>query len=1216
MSTGFVFLVFSALLLIHSSIAAIPKNNAGTRARRSGWFALVAGSSLACLALLYQSGYWVMALDEGLIFRGVATWIVLSIFVLCILIGVAVLIRGQLLALGFFGKKWRVIITCSVILLVAAGMVPLLPMGQNVLDATVSIHFVDLWWPPLTLLLAAAFGGCLGEALRLAPPYRIVLLALTLLLTTTYALNRPGYLLQASARSWLISLFVVSTVSICGSALVFAHFCTTIEFKGKTRNTRWALIPTAVILSTVLILLWARSAKLLDGQLSWSSFQSSRACWLVPIVVLSLVVLVLRFRMAEWKPRYPERRRVHPGMLILSVMFLAVWMAALYPFEFAEPSTGFFALLLSATLLGTAADHFPSDYKGLVQIRDWISDRSLSLLKRFKRTPQAVGEGGGALPEAVNTRSMRARGERSSWSSIKTIISSVVFTVIGLIVLALLNEITHMGETIVEPFQYSRLDGVGLAQPQDEGKVIKDPHSELGISMSDRLVSSLGQLKSELMPEIMVVSGQKRGGVASAFTMASSGGGSGETGVSKGGDLQIGKIEIPIELLTAPIRIPVRALLGTTTLNGRVEESATGFTLYVHSSGGDIWTEHVYKKDNDCAEENQYFENGTDSSQKHAARKSTPPTVDAILGCLANRMAFRILAADKKLDLPLTASWPAFLQFRYGLKSSRDYEQSGRYTSLQDAEKHFQEAIRADHQFAMAHYRLGRTFLTDGQPGRALNEFRESINADQTFNAGALAVASTAYDFISYYPEEPAAGLPPASSGRYWDADETGHQELARAIWKKVLISAENPFSASNRFAALVGLCKSSVDESTTSFTAEKLADVNRLSLLAFYYCQAAPTFLDRNELSQRRDDLGNIFSIIAMATQVYRGNFRAGVYDPTTSWVCESLLIDESSINAGQFTRLMFSSGPYNRRALHVYDKALEFSADTSVIECNRAAAAMAANDRSGMDKLGNSAKAHVAAGDEVRSQIKRLIEQRNEDSTHLQQISNDLHAAGTVGFTAEVADASASTLEASVPELVKSDNEKISAYVALARSNYQQAIALDPVNPDALNNYAYLFWTQKLLLSFADQGEEKQTGEFAEKYARQALELCHDHKSQSCATEFNTLGEVLLGRHRMREATVALKEALKLMGPSSNQELTWDLALAYRCTGNSSRAQQLVRDIGLSEAAREVKPFSGFQFAHTENVCAGQSSAKKRNKNIKNIKTAMGLPDSAGSG
>lgn len=1207
MSTGFVLLLFSTLLLIHSSIAAIPKNNPGTRARRSGWFALVAGSSLAYLAWLHYSGYWVIALDEGLIFRGALTWIVLSTFVLCILIGVAILIRGQLLALGFFGKKSDVIITCGVILLLAAGMVPLLPAGQNVLDTTVEIHFLDLWWPPLTLMLAAACGVSLGEALRLAPPYRILLLVLSLLSINMYALSRPGYLLQASARGWLISLFVVSTAAICGGALVFAHFFTTLKFKGKSHNARWALIPVAVLVSAALIFLWARSANLVDGQIFWRRFRSTRAGWLVPIVVLFLVFLILRLRAAEWKPKYPtERRRIHIGMLILSVIFVAVWMAALYPFEFAGPLTGFFALLLSAILLATAADQFPSDYKGLAQIRDWISDRSLSLFKRLKRSPQAAGENGGVPPESAGSRGRRAHGERSSWSSIRTIVSSVVFTVLGLIALALLNEITHMGETIVEPFQYARIDGSGPAQPQDADKVIKDPHSELGISMSDRLVSSLGQLKSELMPEVMVVSGHQRGSVASAFTMASSGG-SGDTGVSKGGDLQIGKIEIPVELLTAPIRIPVRALLGTTTLNGRVEESTTGFTLYVHSSSGDVWTEHVNNKDNDCAEESQHFESGTDSSQKHATRKPIPPTMDAILGCLANRMAFRILVTDKKLDLPLTASWPAFRHFRFGLKSSRDYEQGGRYKSLQDAEKHFQDAIRDDHQFAMAHYRLGRTFLTDGQPGRALNEFRESINADQSFNAGALAVASTSYDFISYYPEEPAAGLPLSSSGLYWDADETGHQELARVIWKKVLLSAENPFSASNRFAALVGLCKSSVDESATAFTAGKPAEANRLSLLAFYYCQTAPNFLEPNEASQRRDDLGNIFANIAMATQIYRGNFQESVYDPVSAWVCESLLIDDSSINAAQFTRLLFSSSPYNRRALHVYDKALEFSPDTQAIECNRAAVALAENDRSGMNKLANSARAHVTAGDEIRSQIKRLIEQRNKDATRLQQISENLNVAGTLGAPPEVTDASASTLAASAQAMVKLDNDKISAYLALARSNYQQAIALDPVNLDALNNYAYLFWTQKLLLSFAGPGEEEQTGELAEKYARRALELCHDHKSQNCAIQFNTLGEVLLGRHKIRDAMAALKEALKVMGPTSNQELRWDLALAYLCAGNSSGARQEIKAISLSEATREVKPFSGFQLTQTENVCAGPPSAKKRKKMNKNTKIAM---------
>jgi len=134
---------------------------------------------------------------------------------------------------------------------------------------------------------------------------------------------------------------------------------------------------------------------------------------------------------------------------------------------------------------------------------------------------------------------------------------------------------------------------------------------------------------------------------------------------------------------------------------------------------------------------------------------------------------------------------------------------------------------------------------------------------------------------------------------------------------------------------------------------------------------------------------------------------------------------------------------------------------------------------------------------------------------------------------------------------------------YYRLTLQEYESAIEQSPSNLDALNGYAYTFWSwrRRAFAEKSPDGPEPEMALKAEKYARQAVRLARDNVTKADETTYlSTLGEVLLGQGRVEEAREVLKQAVpKTPQRAAFDEIRWDLAQADLCARSTNESLKL---------------------------------------------------------
>jgi len=199
----------------------------------------------------------------------------------------------------------------------------------------------------------------------------------------------------------------------------------------------------------------------------------------------------------------------------------------------------------------------------------------------------------------------------------------------------------------------------------------------------------------------------------------------------------------------------------------------------------------------------------------------------------------------------------------------------------------------------------------------------------------------------------------------------------------------------------------------------------------------------------------------------------------------------------------------PYLRFSLKYHQQALKLLPENATLRCNVASDSLELGDRDPMEQLNDIAEAHRELG-------RSLAESARSES----------------------------------------DKEESAALYRKALQELNRAIDRKPYDMDALNEYAYDFWSWRLLHPFSQStlAPDFDMGQAAEHYARRAANVALRSSSITTIVQVqSTLGEVLLALGRPDEAIQELDKARKTADKGWDQpfydEVRWDLAQAYLC-------------------------------------------------------------------
>jgi tetratricopeptide (TPR) repeat protein len=460
----------------------------------------------------------------------------------------------------------------------------------------------------------------------------------------------------------------------------------------------------------------------------------------------------------------------------------------------------------------------------------------------------------------------------------------------------------------------------------------------------------------------------------------------------------------------------------------------------------------------------------------------------------------------------------------------------------------FRGAIRKDPQFALAHYRLGQAYLSDGQPRTAADSFRDSVHANPNFVAGHIALAETLYNIPAYYYLLPAAAPP---NLRMIYVDQRGgerDQREARDVLERVISELQSNVTVSWRAAAYLGLCQQAFQRTLSS------SDL-RMRYLAFFYCRRAeylysrlPSVLRFDSRIKDKEMLVLYYLGIILKTSSTAGSEK--VNEKYKDWFCEP----DATVDP-------FSG--YHQAAEHYYKLALEKQPDDPSIRCGYATLSWAEKNEQPMIDLNLDETAHLVLADRLVEQAEKLVGQAST--------SENLESA-----------------------------EKL---YRGALNETATAILLAPFSARARNQYAYYAWKWywAWIRHESANGPSSAILDSAADQAREATRLTEDKGLRvEHGIYKSSLGEVLLAAGKFDEALTDLKEIVNpLRSPgvkgkpglpdvgsqATFDEIRWDLAQAYVCaspkSGSSKQRQDLANEqlnaISQHESVREDQRFFG---------------------------------------
>lgn len=698
------------------------------------------------------------------------------------------------------------------------------------------------------------------------------------------------------------------------------------------------------------------------------------------------------------------------------------------------------------------------------------------------------------------------------------------------IALVVVGEIPNAGKTIVESFTSTEVSATEKGDKDSDKEISKD----LGRLVSERVVNTIGMVGQEIRPDLVLldekgkgatwlpVSGSEASNVQAALASTSF-------------EIPGTKISIPLGFVISPIQKPLRWLLGVRVIHGSVQKDGNRYVLLANSSTGQTWqvSYAVHQSTGDPRPPNP--PKGSAIPLPSAEGRANEATSGEAIVELADTLAYQVISSDMKLKDMGIGSAVALPDFREGVAQWKKFQISQGGDALDKAEQCFRQATEKDPDFALAYYRLGQAYLSDGQPRAAADSFRESVRANPKFVAGHIALTDTLYYLNWYYHDPPAA-----VSRRGW----TGHmgERDADEAWGEMeqLLNQQGSYlTVPRRAAAYFGLCRM------------VYPGKNRLRPYdVFFYCRRAeylysrlPTVIRSNPGIKDRETtvlywLGNILQKSSDASVKIRDQHE----DKKDLWLCDP------EATRTPVTRYLQAAGRY-------YRLALEKQPNDVVIRCSDATVSLALKPREGKEKM-------------------EML--RRDKAAHLQLAVRLIKEARTDN---------------------QNEPKKVASQYEAAWRETTEAIHLAPYDPQALNLHAYYAWEWywAWVRRESDTIPRIETLEEAEDSAREATRLTEDKGLHvNHGTNQSTLGEIRLALGKSDEALKTLREIFEPEGRKGHpdvgsqaffDEVRWDFAQACVCASSkkwSSKqrykwAKEQLEAIRQHESRRLDHRFSG---------------------------------------
>ena len=1141
-------LAATLLLLVQGCSYLFVKDHAPSYNRCAGALTILLAALGLVLYVLLATGVLVLSTEFSVAMaQGIPAWI-----------GLASLIVGVCIASGL---GWHVV-RCKkglpsrrlwiLGLSVICGLFAATRM--QVLSHDDAVRCFDGWWPVLVIWVCICFSESLITAMGVTDRWACVwggmLLPLGLAL---YVVHRSHlhfhYADPKSLVYWKACLPLgLSAVMALGTLLSVER----VEIQGHPMG-RWLRIGLSAVIG---------SAGCISGAL-WGSHHPLPLpfrpwfLWLACLALLGLLVAIRLQRL--WRagkfrvPNISGLGRLVDAIVLLALATIVASFADVLHFAWLDPIWDLALLVLAWALLLELVGGGPlralARRPGVKEIEPPLVALGSAVLRTFRDLGTRLG---GSLKELFRVESK----------------AGAIFKVLlGLVLFVALAEVPNARKTIVLPFTTPGFP---------EAEVKKD----LGRVTSDRIVNTLGLLRQELQTDMTIYSpspeSQQKPGVKMAATGEGTGGLPAEV---KSRDVEIWGTKIPLGLLTAPIVEPVRWLLGVRVIHGSIQGEGDYYTLLAGSSREETW--RAEGSINSASPAAVGGPNVSTPGPTPNSASPSPATKDSkpaeTIATLADQIAYKLVSSDPALArFGMPESWRAIQPFREGVEQWKKYELEQDFDALTNSIVKFRDAVRTDPSFALAHYRLGRALTADGQPGAAAQAFHAAVRASPGFAAAHVALAGAEYSHDAYYYP-----LPPAI-GRAVESEplaRTAQLAEARDHWRHVIRLSSADACMADRASAYKGLCRVTLEGAASTNLPE--VDRYRAAYLAFFYCRAAEHLYARLSPSPGADSqirtaevlylLGYTVDMIGRLPELlYTASGQGG---EEADWHCSAATVGEEDINEeGKVTRRRLSRSLYARPSLRYYRRARALLPENAVVGCAVATMSLSLDDdRKPMEALRVDASVHM--------RLARGFSERAQDSSRAARRHMREAAVGGPLFK----------------EFGMEPYRIAAKYYRLALIEYQSAIEYAPANTHALNGYAYTFWQWRYNCPMPSPlGPGADVASRAEKHARQAVRLTAGKASATEeATVRSTLGEVLLGQGRVKEA---IEELEKANSQASDHawfgEIRLDLAQAYLCRKPvDRRASPILKKIGDAESTREVQPFTDepslLDPARVPNVC-----------------------------
>lgn len=1059
-----------------------------------------------------------------------------------------------------------------------------------------TIYQVDLWSFFLVAWVVLCIGDWFLTTLKIRDRIvRICGIAFVLSLAALSVNHRAGQGF-VFADEWTLPLWQAAAWILIPLSLTLLTWIALRRSEGWIRRTVQIALS---ILAGIIGLITAGMVVISGISLSWPIVAYSTWIALLLISLFSRIRSVLREGILK---EFIEGWRPSDIVTLAAIVALTVCLADLSHFTGMDPGLDLTILIIAWLVLLESATGYPLGRPVGVFLKR-APGRVAAMARHFnKKTPPA---------EPAVKNEPPAEPASKSGSLAKASMGVFLISIGVLVFLVVVNELLHAGKTIVEPFTTNVATGDNAttqkstddrqarrSADQPAGKGIDgqaDVDHLLGTAVTQRAVNTLGLIRQEMRPELVLLSGQA---VATPVPPPTQGAGGEHTApltakmeeagesqtMVEGNTLQLpgSSISIPLGFFLTPIQRPLRWILGTNVIRGHVQKDGANYAVLADSSSGPIWRVDL-REDEAPPAETCWSDSQSAAKQKKSSKGGSDARVPVtqgqreIIDRLAVRLAYQIASSDPSLTrVGFTSVWRAIPDFREGLARWRSFESTRNYKALSQSIRCFRGAIEKDPQFALAYYRLGLALEQDGQPGLAVEALRNSIQANPRFVAGHLALAQAlSYYELYFYNPPPAlsyelySNKPPHALSGYSQVSlqqplpNSSSYSESGALLGHVLTELKEDASPTDKAEAYLGLCRNELYfrdifyiENIESFAVDASGDVDvdkkildwKQQYRQFFYCKRAEYLYSKLSSSLRADvrvrpnelwatkAIGFVLSHSPVDTQV------SAKPPSSDEWRCGDTL--PKSI--------------FLKFAAKYYEKVKSLDPNDTEAACGFAMVMVSYDEQqnAALNGLKQLAAAHSARANVLFGQA---------DRTFYNVIS--------------------------APKApTKDDRAILCKRYRDALEEYAAAIREEPQNAAVLNSYAYQVYLWHLraarhpdVLPFPPAEDYAS----ARDHAAQAERLTAEEGSRIEHRQIeSTVGEVFLASGEPEKAIEPLKESLKpdAENPTGIEhpyfdEIRWDLAQAYMCASPRFQpdAEKQLRFILDEEKGREDQRFVG---------------------------------------